>query len=150
MPFVIEHYSILLPLVFFAGFVDAIAGGGGLISLPAYLFAGLPVHMAYGTNKLVASFGTAIAVRQFAKNKSIRLRPALISATGAIVGGLLGARLVLLLSANTVQIMMMICLPIVGVFMLTRKQIGSDENKLLTPEKGESSLRNNRRRNRHI
>ena len=56
MPFTIERYSILLPLVFFAGFVDSVAGGGGLISLPAYLFAGLPVHVAYGTNKMAASF----------------------------------------------------------------------------------------------
>ena len=124
----LEAYAILLPLVFFAGFVDSVAGGGGLISLPAYLFAGLPVHVAYGTNKMAASFGTGIAVRQFAKNGSIRLRPALISAAGAIVGGLLGAQLVMILSAETVQIMMMICLPIVAVFMLTRKQLGSDED----------------------
>ncbi|WMJ82868.1 sulfite exporter TauE/SafE family protein [Oscillospiraceae bacterium LTW-04] len=135
MPLTIETYSILLPLVFFAGFVDAVAGGGGLISLPAYLFAGLPVHVAYGTNKMAASFGTAIAVRQFAKNGSIRLRPALISAVGAIIGGWFGAHLVMMLSAETVQIMMMICLPIVAVFMLTRKQLGSDENHFLEPKK---------------
>ncbi len=135
MPFTIENYSILLPLVFFAGFVDSVAGGGGLISLPAYLFAGLPVHVAYGTNKLASSFGTAIAVRQFAKSGSIRLQPALISAAGAIVGGLFGAKLVLLLSDETVQMMMMLCLPVVAVFMLTRKQLGSDENHFIEPRK---------------
>lgn len=135
MTFTIEHYSILLPLVFFAGFVDSVAGGGGLISLPAYLFAGLPVHMAYGTNKMAASFGTGIAVRQFAKNGSIRLRPALISAVGAIIGGWFGAQLVMLLSAEAVQIMMMIGLPIVAVLMLTRKQLGGDENHFLAPRK---------------
>ncbi len=135
MPFTIERYSILLPLVFFAGFVDSVAGGGGLISLPAYLFAGLPVHVAYGTNKMAASFGTGIAVRQFAKNGSIRLRPALIAAAGAVVGGLFGAQLVMLLSAETVQIMMMICLPVVAVFMLARKQLGSDENHFIAPKK---------------
>ena len=128
MPLTIETYSILLPLVFFAGFVDSVAGGGGLISLPAYLFAGLPIHVAYGTNKMAASFGTGIAVRQFAKNGSIRLRPALIAAAGAIVGGWFGAHLVMLLSAEAVQIMMMICLPVVAVFMMTRKQLGNDEN----------------------
>ncbi len=46
------HFMIICPLVFLAGFVDAIAGGGGLISLPAYMLAGLPVHMAIATNKL--------------------------------------------------------------------------------------------------
>ena len=45
-------YLLLCPLVGIAGFVDAIAGGGGLISLPAYLIAGIPVHNALGTNKL--------------------------------------------------------------------------------------------------
>lgn len=45
------EYLIVCPLVFLAGFIDAIAGGGGLISLPAYLIAGLPPHMAIGTNK---------------------------------------------------------------------------------------------------
>ena len=46
------QYLIVCPLVFLAGFVDSIAGGGGLISLPAYMFAGFPVHNAIGTNKL--------------------------------------------------------------------------------------------------
>lgn len=48
----IPTYLIICPLVGIAGFVDAIAGGGGLISLPAYLIAGIPVHNALGTNKL--------------------------------------------------------------------------------------------------
>lgn len=126
MPLTIRTYSILLPLVFFAGFVDSVAGGGGLISLPAYLFAGLPIHVAYGTNKMAASAGTAIAVRQYAKNGNIRLWPALISAAGAIIGGWLGAHLVLMLSAKALQLMMMAGLPVVAVFMLTRKQSGSD------------------------
>lgn len=50
-------YFIVCPLVFLAGFVDSIAGGGGLISLPAYMFAGIPVHAAIATNKLSSSTG---------------------------------------------------------------------------------------------
>ena len=53
-------YLIICPLVGIAGFVDAIAGGGGLISLPAYLIAGIPVHNALGTNKLSSTMGTAV------------------------------------------------------------------------------------------
>ena len=45
-------FLIVCPLVFLAGFVDAIGGGGGLISLPAYLLAGVPVHFALATNKM--------------------------------------------------------------------------------------------------
>lgn len=53
-------YFIVCPLVFLAGFVDSIAGGGGLISLPAYMFAGIPVHAAIATNKLSSSTGTVV------------------------------------------------------------------------------------------
>ena len=48
-------------LVFLAGYVDAIAGGGGLISLPAYMIAGLPTHAAIATNKMSSTMGTTIA-----------------------------------------------------------------------------------------
>ena len=47
----------LMCMTGFAGFVDSAAGGGGLISLPAYLFAGLPAHYTYGTNKFSAACG---------------------------------------------------------------------------------------------
>ena len=46
------QYLIVCPLTFLAGLVDSIAGGGGIISLPAYLLAGVPAHTALGTNKL--------------------------------------------------------------------------------------------------
>ena len=58
---VVRMLVIVCPLIFLAGFVDAVAGGGGVISLPAYLFAGLPAHIAAGTNKLSAGFGTIMA-----------------------------------------------------------------------------------------
>nr|WP_242861375.1 TSUP family transporter [Cellulosilyticum ruminicola] len=57
--------AIVCPFIFLAGFVDAVAGGGGVISLPAYLFAGLPAHMAAGTNKLSAGFGTIMAAFKY-------------------------------------------------------------------------------------
>ena len=52
------QYLIVCPLVFLAGFVDSIAGGGGLISLPAYIIAGVPAHYALGTNKISSTLGT--------------------------------------------------------------------------------------------
>ena len=47
----IRIWIIVCPLVFLGGLIDAVAGGGGLITLPAYLLAGLPPHLASGTNK---------------------------------------------------------------------------------------------------
>jgi len=51
--------ALLIAAAFFAGLVDAIAGGGGLVALPALLAAGLPPHVALGTNKGQAVFGAA-------------------------------------------------------------------------------------------
>ena len=70
----ILQFIIVCPMVFLAGFVDAIAGGGGLISLPAYLIAGVPTHMALGTNKMSSMMGTAIATGRFAKNGYIQFK----------------------------------------------------------------------------
>lgn len=52
---------------FSAGFIDAIAGGGGLISVPALFWAGLPPQVALGTNKMQATWGTLMAVRRYAR-----------------------------------------------------------------------------------
>ena len=63
MPFTV--YLIVCPLVFVGGLVDAIAGGGGLITLPAYMIAGLPVHNAIATNKLANTMGTSLATARY-------------------------------------------------------------------------------------
>jgi uncharacterized membrane protein YfcA len=61
------HYLLLLLAGLAAGFVDAIAGGGGLITVPALLWAGLPPQMSLGTNKMQSSCGTALAVRNYSR-----------------------------------------------------------------------------------
>lgn len=64
-------FLIVCPLVFLAGFVDAIAGGGGLISLPAYMFAGIPMHNAIATNKLSSATGTFVSTFRLVKNRHV-------------------------------------------------------------------------------
>lgn len=82
----VTEFLIVCPLVFLAGFVDAIGGGGGLISLPAYLMAGIPAHFAVGTNKLSSAMGTTVATLEFARSGYIRLKLAFLSVLAAIVG----------------------------------------------------------------
>ena len=65
MPFSV--YLIVCPLLFLAGFVDSIAGGGGLISVPAFLLAGLPAHNAIGTNKMAAGMGIVVSTARLSK-----------------------------------------------------------------------------------
>lgn len=61
----------LMIACFVAAFIDAIAGGGDLISLPAYIIAGIPSHYALGTNKFASSCGTTISTSKFAKEKNL-------------------------------------------------------------------------------
>ena len=113
-------FLIVCPLLFIAGFVDAIGGGGGLISLPAYLFAGLPVHMAIATNKLSSACGTSLATARFIRNKLVNLRLAVPSVIAALVGSSLGAQLSLAISEEVMKYILFAVLPVAAFFVLNR------------------------------
>lgn len=109
---------IVCPLIFLASFVDSIAGGGGLISIPAYLLTGMPAHMAFGSNKLSAGAGTAFATARFYRHGKIHLRGALLSAVFALAGAALGARINLLIDASLLKKVVLFIVPAVAVFVL--------------------------------
>ena len=88
--------AFLMLMTGFAGFVDSAAGGGGLISLPAYLFAGLPPHYTYATNKFSAACGTTFATANFFKSGAINVKVGVLAAIGSFAGSALGAHIVLL------------------------------------------------------
>lgn len=123
---------IICPLVFAAGFVDSIAGGGGLISLPAYLLAGLPTHNALGTNKMAMSFGTFIVAGKYIKAKAVDLRVGMISAAGALIGSSIGSSIALMISDSIFKIIILVVLPAVAVFLLVKKDFGKSETELKT------------------
>lgn len=124
----VEMLLVVCPLVFFASFVDAIAGGGGLISLPAYLLTGMPAHMAIGSNKLSAAVGTAISTIRFIRSGNLHLQVALGAAVFAYIGSTLGAQLALHVSDYFLRIFMMAVLPCVAVFVLFNRRQISDES----------------------
>ena len=101
MELTIHTFIIVCPLVFLAGMVDAIGGGGGLISLPAYLIAGLPPHAAVATNKMSSPFGTALATYRFARNHLINIRLAVPSVMAAIIGSFIGSHVSLMAVSYT-------------------------------------------------
>ena len=78
MDLTLVHFLIVCTLVFLGGFVDAVAGGGGLISLPAYLIAGVPPHMSIATNKLSSAMGTTLTTVRFAKKGFIPWKQAAV------------------------------------------------------------------------
>lgn len=112
---------IVCPLCFFAGLVDAIAGGGGLISIPAYLLAGLPPHLAMGSNKLSAAMGTATAAARYFRSGHIALQCALIAAVLALPGSALGTVLLNNLQDDTVLRMLVLVLPVVAGIVIFRR-----------------------------
>jgi uncharacterized membrane protein YfcA len=79
---------------FSAGFVDSIAGGGGIISLPALLAVGVPPHLALGTNKLQASLGTTLAAANYARRGLVARAQLPAGVTCTAAGALAGAALV--------------------------------------------------------
>jgi len=83
--------ALLVLAAFAAGFVDSIAGGGGLITIPALLLAGAPPVHALGTNKLQGMFGAASATWSYARNGHVRLGAQALPALLAFLGSILGA-----------------------------------------------------------
>ena len=113
-------FLIVCPLLFLAGFVDSIGGGGGLISLPAYLLAGLPVHQAIATNKLSSTCGTSLSTGRFLRHGLINLKLAVPAALAAFAGSTLGAQLSLLVSENVMKYILFAVLPVAAFFVLNR------------------------------
>lgn len=115
------HFLIVCPLVFLAGFVDSIAGGGGLISLPAYMISGIPVHSAIGTNKLSSGMGTSLATWRYYKNGYIEWKLALVCAVCAWFASNLGAHLGLLLDDGVFKIVLLFILPLTAYYVFKCK-----------------------------
>ena len=129
-------YWIVCPLLFLTGFVDAIGGGGGLISLPAYLFAGLPIHSAIATNKLSSACGTSLTTIRFIRNGLVSVRLAVPSVIAAMIGSFCGARLSLMVQEDVMRQVLLIVLPVAAFFVL---------NPHLFPDRETASFSLNRR-----
>ena len=132
----LKTYLIVCPFVFLAGLVDAIGGGGGLISLPAYLIAGLPPHNATATNKLSATCGTALATARFACKGLIDWKLALPGMATALIGAWCGAHLNLLVPGEALTWVLYAVLPVTA-FLVLRKDTFKErapETEAPTPE----------------
>ncbi len=129
------QYLIVCPLIFLGGFVDAIAGGGGLISLPAYLIAGLPVHMSIGTNKISSAMGTTVTTVKFWKQGYIKPRLCLLCAAFALAGSAGGANLALLVDDRVFRIILLGVLPLTALYVFRSKAMDTAGKDPLPPGK---------------
>lgn len=116
--------------VFFASFVDAIGGGGGIISVPVYLFAGLPAHLALGTNKLSACIGTAASTWRYVKTGYVNWLLALPAVVCALAGSHVGTRLQLMADERYLRYFLLLVLPIVAVVILKQKKLPEESGRI--------------------
>jgi uncharacterized membrane protein YfcA len=120
-----------LPLLFAtglaAGFVDSIAGGGGLITIPVLLSLGLPPQAALGTNKLQASFGSGSATWHYAQAKTVSLRDCGRGFALCFVGAALGALAVRQLNPDFLRRAIPVLLVAVGLYMLFHPRLGASD-----------------------
>jgi uncharacterized membrane protein YfcA len=117
----ITAFFIVCPLVFLAGFVDSVAGGGGLISLPAYLIAGVPVHFALGTNKCSSVAGALTASFRYYRNGYADIAFCLPSIAAALAGSALGSFLALGADERYLQWLLIAALPVTAFYVLKKK-----------------------------
>ena len=125
----LTSYLILIPAIFMAGIIDAVCGGGGLLTLPAYLLAGFPGHLAIGTNTASTVCGGAASLWRFARDGKVHWPSMITAAPMAAAGAFIGARLYLVLSDRSLEIVLMMLLPVIAVVVLIKRDFGV-ENRL--------------------
>ena len=125
----LDGWGLLIIFVgsFLAGFVDAIAGGGGLISVPAFLFAGVPIHFTIGTNKLASAMGTALATFKYMRKGFMLAKLCVPCVIVALVASSIGANVSMLTSENALRVVMLIIIPLAGFYVLKKKDLGQHE-----------------------
>jgi len=120
--------------VFLGSFMDAIAGGGGIVTVPTYLLAGLPAHLALGTNKLSSSIGTSVSTARYVKNGCVDWKLGIPSIALALIGAHFGTRLQLLVPEVYLQYLLLVVLPVVAFITLRQRQL-REEKGLIDPKK---------------
>jgi uncharacterized membrane protein YfcA len=115
-----SDYLIAFILIAFAGFVDSIAGGGGLITVPTYLFLGLPPQSLLGTNKLVSTVGASLAVWRYSKARAIHWQKFKWPILTSFVASIFGAWLSRFQSKEFMVSLLLIVTPLI-LFISTKK-----------------------------
>src|SRR5579862_27403 len=128
--------ALLLIAAFFAGFIDAIAGGGGLLQLPALLeaFPADPIALLAGTNKFSSIFGTLSAIPQYARHVRFDVKFLLVTLPAAFISAYLGASLLGYLNAHgkgnaLLKPLFLLLLIVVAIYTYSKKNLGTDHRE---------------------
>lgn len=135
MELTLQTFLIVCPFLFLAGLVDAIGGGGGLISLPAYLLAGLPPHAAIATNKMSSTCGTTVATVRMIKKGLVNFKLAIPSVVFAVLGSSIGARLSLMVDDKIMTYIVVLILPVSAFLVMNRKLFNDEGTREVSMDK---------------
>lgn len=127
MEWQISQLFIICPLIFIGGLVDAIGGGGGLITLPAFMIAGFPVHYAIGTNKVSSAMGTSLTFTKFFLDGYMPLKLSACGIIFALTGASLGAKAALLISEYAFKILMLFIVPLTALYVFKSQNLLKEE-----------------------
>lgn len=120
--------ELQLLLLCFAGFlgafVDAIAGGGGLVTIPAYLLVGVPPHIALGTNKFASTMGSFFSTLGYARKSKINFRLLRAAVPATVVGAGLGVYAVLRIPQNFLYPIVTVLILLIGLYTTFKKDLG--------------------------
>lgn len=128
-------FLLFIITAFAAGYVDAIAGGGGMIQIPILLLSGLPPVSALATNKIISMFGTLVAISRYHKHNKIIWRVVFVAILPCLIASYLGGTMALVTPGWILEWLIIICIPI-ALFFTVRT---NTETKL--PEMQTSKLR---------
>lgn len=127
MEFELWYYCLFFVIAFFSGFVDAIAGGGGLITVPALISVGIPEHIALATNKLQGSFGSFTAAFHFSIKGFVNYKELWIGILFTFIGAVIGTSLVLVIDTRILKIIIPICLVLIFFYTIFSPKVGEEE-----------------------
>ena len=113
---------------FFAGVVDSITGGGGLITIPVMLAVGIPVHYITGTNQCSAWLGTGVAAYKYLRSGTVHFRSAAATLPFAVAGAFIGAKLNLMVPDQALKIFMLVTVPVIAVFVFMNRKLGEEDH----------------------
>ena len=120
-------YLALTGVAVVTGFIDAIAGGGGLIMMPALLFAGVPPIQALGTNKLQSMFGTATALRNYWRSGLVTLSGNRITAAVVFIGAAAGCMIVQSIKVKALSLIIPALLVASALYVLLSPRMSDDD-----------------------
>ena len=130
-----EQLLVICPLIFLSGFIDSIAGGGGLISLPVYHVVGFSPHFALGTNKFASCIGTFFSTIRFVRNKNYNLTSAIPSILFALIGSAIGAKIAIYLDVVVLRYILVCGIPVIAVIVYRKKNLERRTPKRLSKVK---------------